>query len=203
LTQIRQSIRQYRKLRYIREYSHYMNGKRRIKAYIWRLVGDDVSRKVDTSRRICLIFWRKYVRCFIVGTNRLTTRRHTYFDTFLTQAFYFFTLHAQQVQVPVRCTVSEQCARCGAVGVFLAPQCAASRCPWMSTHLVPVVRVPSCSRGPPCVVVYCTCTTNLYYSTVGTKKGRTLTNEPRTKFHLIERIATTGGVRQCLPHKNI
>ena len=30
---------------------------------------------------------------------------------------------------------------------------------------MPVVRVPSCARGPPCVFVYCTCTTNLYYCT--------------------------------------
>ena len=49
--------------------------------------------------------------------------------------------------------------------VILAPQCAALRCPWMSALLVPVVRVPSCARGPPCVFVYCTCTTNLYYCT--------------------------------------
>jgi hypothetical protein len=68
----------------------------------------------------------------------------------------------------------------GAVGVFVAPQCAASRCPWMSALLVPVVRVPSCARGPPCVIVYCTCTTNLYYSTVGRYKKRADTNEPRT-----------------------
>jgi hypothetical protein len=43
--------------------------------------------------------------------------------------------------------------------VSLAPQCAASRCPWMSSLIVPVVRVPSCARGPPCVFVvfvYCT-----------------------------------------------
>jgi hypothetical protein len=26
-------------------------------------------RKANTPRRICLIFWRKYVRCFIVGTR--------------------------------------------------------------------------------------------------------------------------------------
>ena len=63
-----------------------------------------------------------------------------------------------QVQVPARC----------AAFVFLAPQCAALRCPWVSALLVPVVRVPSCARGLPCVFVYCTCTTNLYCSTVGT-----------------------------------
>jgi len=49
---------------------------------------------------------------------------------------------------------------------FLAPQCAALRCPWMGALLVPVVRVPSCARGPPCVFVYCTCTAKLYCSTV-------------------------------------
>ena len=49
--------------------------------------------------------------------------------------------------------------------VFLAPQCTALRCPWVSALLVPVVRVPSSARGPPCVF-YCTCTSNLYYSTV-------------------------------------
>ena len=27
--------------------------------------------------------------------------------------------------------------------------------------IVPVVRVPSCARGAPCVFVYCTCTTEL------------------------------------------
>jgi len=35
------------------------------------------------------------------------------------------------------------------------PSCARGACPF-------------CARGPPCVFVYCTCTTNLYYSTVGT-----------------------------------
>ena len=50
--------------------------------------------------------------------------------------------------------------------MFFAPQCAALRCPWLSALLMPVVRVPSCARGPPCVFVYCTCTTNLYYCTV-------------------------------------
>jgi len=56
--------------------------------------------------------------------------------------------------------------------VSLAPECAAVRCPCMSALKVPVVRVPSCACGPPCVFVYCTsahvqqiCT---YYSTVGT-----------------------------------
>jgi hypothetical protein len=35
--------------------------------------------------------------------------------------------------------------------MFLAPQSAALRCPWIRALLVPVVRVPSCARGPPCV----------------------------------------------------
>ena len=36
----------------------------------------------------------------------------------------------------------------GAVGVFVAPQCAASRCPWMSALMVLVAHVSSCARGP-------------------------------------------------------
>ena len=36
--------------------------------------------------------------------------------------------------------------------VFLAPQCAALRCPRMSALVLPVVRVPSCARGPPGVL---------------------------------------------------
>ena len=35
--------------------------------------------------------------------------------------------------------------------MFLAPQSAALRCPWVRALLVPVVRVPSCARGPPYV----------------------------------------------------
>ena len=50
--------------------------------------------------------------------------------------------------------------------MFLAPQSAAFRCPWIRALLVPVVRVPSCARGPPCVFFYCTCTTNMYNCTV-------------------------------------
>ena len=69
--------------------------------------------------------------------------------------------------------------------VFLAPQCAALRCPWMSALVVPVVRVPSCARGPPCVFVYCTCTTELHCSTVVLYEKRADTNHERTKFHLI------------------
>ena len=48
--------------------------------------------------------------------------------------------------------------RSNVLAAFLAPQCAALRCPWMGALLVPVVRVPSCARGLPCVFVYCTCT---------------------------------------------
>jgi len=42
----------------------------------------------------------------------------------------------------------------------------------MSALLVPVVRVPSRARGPPGVLVYCTCTTELYCTTVGTSVGK-------------------------------
>jgi len=53
--------------------------------------------------------------------------------------------------------------------VFLTPPFTALRCPWVSALVVPVARVPSCARGPPCVFVYCTsahvqqiCATVLY-----------------------------------------
>jgi hypothetical protein len=72
--------------------------------------------------------------------------------------------------------------------VFLAPQCAALRCPWMSALVLPVVLVPTCARGPPRVFVYCTCTKNLCCSAVGRKKTTTTTNEPRPIFHLTYRI---------------
>jgi len=36
--------------------------------------------------------------------------------------------------------------------VFLAPQCTALRCPWVNALVLPVVRVPSCARGPPGVL---------------------------------------------------
>ena len=32
--------------------------------------------------------------------------------------------------------------------MFLAPQCAALRCPWVSAHVLLVVHVLSCARGP-------------------------------------------------------
>ena len=41
----------------------------------------------------------------------------------------------------------------------------------MGALFVPVVRVPSCARGPPCVFVYWACTTERYCTvvlTVGT-----------------------------------
>jgi len=34
----------------------------------------------------------------------------------------------------------------------LLPQCTALRCPWVSALVSPVVRVPSCARGPPGVL---------------------------------------------------
>jgi len=73
--------------------------------------------------------------------------------------------------------------------MFLAPQSAALRCPWVRALLVPVVRVPSCARGPPYVFFFTAhvqqiCTTVRYCSTVRKKGG----HEPRTKFHLIERM---------------
>jgi len=56
--------------------------------------------------------------------------------------------------------------------MFLAPQCTALRCPWVSALVVPVARVPSCARGPPGVFVHCTsahvqqiCATVLYVGT--------------------------------------
>jgi len=54
--------------------------------------------------------------------------------------------------------------------VFLAPQCTALRCPWVSALVLPVVRVPSCARGRPGVLF--TAHLHMYnksnYSTVGT-----------------------------------
>jgi len=52
--------------------------------------------------------------------------------------------------------------------VFLAPQCTALRCPLVSALVVPVVRVPSCARGPSGVLFTArlhmySSTTNLYY----------------------------------------
>jgi len=71
--------------------------------------------------------------------------------------------------------------------VFLAPQCAALRCPWMSALLVPVVRVPSCACGPPCVFftahVQQICTTVQYCRYIKNDD-----HQRTTKFHLIERI---------------
>jgi hypothetical protein len=79
--------------------------------------------------------------------------------------------------------------------VFLAPQCAALRCPWMSPLLLPVMRVPSCARGPPFVLF--TAHLHMYNKSVLQYPVlRYIKNddddhhhhEPRTKFHLIERI---------------
>jgi len=64
-------------------------------------------------------------------------------------------------------------------------------CPWCVSLLVPVVRLVFC------LLHICTCTTELYSSTVQKERADTnertneRTNEPRTKFHLIERIILT------------
>jgi len=82
--------------------------------------------------------------------------------------------------------------------MFLAPQCAALRCPWMSSPCSARGACPFLCPWSAWCFVYCTsahvqqnCTVVQYK-----KKGRTptneRTNEPRTKFHLIERITTTG-----------
>jgi hypothetical protein len=82
--------------------------------------------------------------------------------------------------------------------MFLAPQCAALRCPWMSSPCSARGACPFLCPWSAWCFVYCTsahvqqnCTVVQYK-----KKGRTptnertneRTNEPRTKFHLIERI---------------
>ena len=68
------------------------------------------------------------------------------------------------------------------------PSCARGACPF-------------CARGPPCVFVYCTCTTNLYYSTVGHKKNdddhHHHHHEPRTKFHLDRKDLSVFGHYTC------
>jgi len=77
--------------------------------------------------------------------------------------------------------------------VFLALWCAALRRPWMSALELPVVRVPPCARGLPGVLF----TTHLHmYNKSVLQYCRYIKNdddhhhhhEPRTKFHLIERI---------------
>ena len=73
--------------------------------------------------------------------------------------------------------------------VFVAPQCAALRCPWVSALVLPVVRVPSCARSPPGVLF--TAHPHMYNKSVLQYCSRYIKNdhEPRTtKFHLIERI---------------
>jgi len=67
--------------------------------------------------------------------------------------------------------------------VFLAPQFTALRCPWVSALVVPVVRVPSCARGPPGVLI--TAHLHMYNKSVlkyciGTKKRR----PPRTAVEI-------------------
>ena len=75
--------------------------------------------------------------------------------------------------------------------VFLAPQCAALRCPWMSALIAPVVRAPSCARGSPCVFVYCTCTTNLCSTIVGTKKRLPRNTNHEIPFNILDGIPQT------------
>jgi len=69
--------------------------------------------------------------------------------------------------------------------VFLAPQCAALRCPWVSALVLLVVHVPSCARGPPGVLF--TAHLHMYNKSV-LQYCRYIKNddhhEPRTKFHL-------------------
>ena len=75
--------------------------------------------------------------------------------------------------------------------MFLAPQCTALRCPWVSALILPVGRVPSCARGRPGVLF--TAHLHMYNKSV-LQYCRYIKNddhhhhEPRTKFHLIERI---------------
>jgi len=70
--------------------------------------------------------------------------------------------------------------------MFFAPQCAALRCPWLSALLMPVVRVPSCARGPVVRLVFLftahvqqICTTVRHCSTVRKEGGHQRTNHER------------------------
>ena len=78
--------------------------------------------------------------------------------------------------------------------MFLAPQCTALRCPWVSALVLPVVHVPSCARGRPGVLF--TAHLHMYNKSV-LQYCRYIKNddhhhhEPRTKFHLIERISNS------------
>jgi hypothetical protein len=72
--------------------------------------------------------------------------------------------------------------------LFLAPQCTALRCPWVSALVLPVVRVPSCARGLPGVLF--TAHLHMYNKSVlqycrHIKNDHHHHHEPRTKFHLI------------------
>ena len=68
--------------------------------------------------------------------------------------------------------------------VFLAPQCAALRCPWVSAHVLLVVHVLSCARGPLGVLftahVQQICTTVQYCRCIKNDD-----HEPRTTNHKI------------------
>ena len=83
--------------------------------------------------------------------------------------------------------------------VFLAPQCTALRCPWVSALVLPVVRVSSCARGPPGVLF----TAHLYMYNksvlqycIGTKKRRPPRTDPeRNPFNIKdEAVRTTSSV---------
>jgi len=63
--------------------------------------------------------------------------------------------------------------------MFLAPQSAALRCPWVRALLVPVVRVPSCARGPPYVLLHMYNKYVLLYGTVVQYEKRADTNHER------------------------
>ena len=63
----------------------------------------------------------------------------------------------------------------------------------MSARLVPVVRVPSCARGPPRVFVYCTCTTELYCTT-GLQVHKNDDDHERTPVEIPFKIKDSAGL---------
>ena len=74
--------------------------------------------------------------------------------------------------------------------VFLAHRCTALRCPWVSALVLPVVRVPSCARGPPGVLFNAHVQQNCaVLQFCRYRKTTTTTNEPRSIFHLRYRIS--------------
>ena len=71
--------------------------------------------------------------------------------------------------------------------MFLAPQCTALRCPWVSAHVLLVVHVLSCARGPLGVLFTAHLhmynkSVLLYSTTVGTTKTTTTTNHERNSI---------------------